>query len=90
MRAGTENIYGIVGFAKALEIATENYKTDSTYIGSLKYYMMDELFGNPNSNIESVYYYIFPYILEYIDDYLDKVYIRHKPFAIYPILYNHI
>ena len=34
--------------------------------------MMDELFGNPNSNIESVYYYIFPYILEYIDDYLDK------------------
>lgn len=53
-------------------------------------YMMDELFGNPNSNIESVYYYIFPYILEYIDDYLDKVYIRHKPFAIYPILYNHI
>ena len=43
MRAGTENIYGIVGFAKALEIATENYETDSAYIGSLKYYMMDEL-----------------------------------------------
>jgi cysteine desulfurase len=43
MRAGTENLYGIVGFAKALEIATENYETDSAYIGTLKYYMMDEL-----------------------------------------------
>jgi cysteine desulfurase len=46
MRAGTENLYGIVGFAKALEIATENYETDSAYIGTLKYYMMDELKKN--------------------------------------------
>ncbi len=36
MRAGTENLYGIVGFAKALEIATQNYETDSAYIRSLK------------------------------------------------------
>jgi cysteine desulfurase len=43
MRAGTENVYGIAGFAKALEIATSNYETDSAYIGTLKYYMMDEL-----------------------------------------------
>ncbi len=43
MRAGTENIYGIVGFAKALEIASENYEADSAYIGTLKYYMHDEL-----------------------------------------------
>lgn len=43
MRAGTENIYGIVGFAKALEIATAGYETDSAYIGTLKYYMHDEL-----------------------------------------------
>ncbi len=28
MRAGTENIYGIVGFAKALEIATNNYEDE--------------------------------------------------------------
>ena len=34
MRAGTENIYGIVGFAKALEIATNNYEADKTYIGN--------------------------------------------------------
>jgi cysteine desulfurase len=43
MRAGTENIYGIVGFAKALELATENYEKDSTYIKELKQYMYDEL-----------------------------------------------
>ena len=43
MRAGTENIYGIVGFAKALELATENYEKDSSYIKELKQYMYDEL-----------------------------------------------
>jgi cysteine desulfurase len=43
MRAGTENLYGIVGFAKALEIATANYEKDSDYIRSLKMYMMEEL-----------------------------------------------
>ncbi len=43
MRAGTENLYGIVGFAKALELATEHYEADSAYIGTLKYYMLDEL-----------------------------------------------
>lgn len=39
MRAGTENVYGIVGFAKALEIATENYENESKYISDLKFYM---------------------------------------------------
>ena len=43
MRAGTENIYGIVGFAKALETATQNYKADSAHIGTLKYYMHEQL-----------------------------------------------
>ena len=43
MRAGTENVYGIVGFAKALELATANYEADSAHIGTLKYYMHDEL-----------------------------------------------
>ncbi len=46
MRAGTENLYGIVGFAKALEIATANHEEDSAYIGTLKYYMYDELRRN--------------------------------------------
>lgn len=43
MRAGTENLYGIVGFAKALELATEQYEEDRTYIESLKKYLHDQL-----------------------------------------------
>ena len=43
MRAGTENLYGIVGFAKALELATEKHKEDSNYIQSLKQYLHDQL-----------------------------------------------
>lgn len=50
MRAGTENLYGIVGFAKALELATEHYAHDSRYIKELKYYMMDCL----KENIDNV------------------------------------
>lgn len=46
MRAGTENLYGIVGFAKALQLATENFEQDSTYIKSLKLYMMEMLTKN--------------------------------------------
>jgi cysteine desulfurase len=43
MRAGTENVYGIVGFAKALELATVQHELDSAYIGTIKYYMYEEL-----------------------------------------------
>ncbi|MHA4844262.1 cysteine desulfurase family protein [Flavitalea antarctica] len=43
MRAGTENLYGIVGFAKALELATANYEKDRAYISGLKKYMMERL-----------------------------------------------
>lgn len=43
MRAGTENLYGIVGFAKALELATSGYEADSAYIRGLKMYMMEQL-----------------------------------------------
>lgn len=43
MRAGTENVYGIVGFAKALELAMLNYEKDSAYIKSLKSYMAEQL-----------------------------------------------
>lgn len=46
MRAGTENLYGIVGFAKALEIATENFEKDSAYILGLKKYMQSQLLNN--------------------------------------------
>ncbi len=43
MPAGTENLNGIVGFAKALEIATESYEKDSQYILGLKNYMAEQL-----------------------------------------------
>ncbi len=43
MRAGTENLYGIVGFAKALELATEAFEKDSAYINGLKLYLMEQL-----------------------------------------------
>ncbi|MGZ5221294.1 MAG: cysteine desulfurase family protein, partial [Chitinophagaceae bacterium] len=43
MRAGTENLYGVVGFAKALELAMANHEKESVYIQSLKTYMMGQL-----------------------------------------------
>ncbi len=43
MRAGTENLYGIVGFSKALQLATDNFEHDSSYIKGLKVYMMEQL-----------------------------------------------
>jgi cysteine desulfurase len=43
MRAGTENVYGIVGFAKALEIAMQDYEKESAYIKGLKAYMKERL-----------------------------------------------
>ena len=43
MRGGTENIYGIVGLAKALEIATTHMEEHKNYISGLKDYMIDQL-----------------------------------------------
>ena len=43
MRAGTENVYGVVGFARALELATANHDADSVYIRGVKLYMMEQL-----------------------------------------------
>jgi cysteine desulfurase len=53
MRAGTENLYGIVGFAKALELATANFEKDSAYIQSLKNHMIERL----RKNIDAVSLY---------------------------------
>ncbi len=46
MRAGTENLYGIVGFAKALELATNNLDKESTHIKHLRQYMKGKLIEN--------------------------------------------
>ncbi|HZH67050.1 MAG TPA: aminotransferase class V-fold PLP-dependent enzyme, partial [Flavisolibacter sp.] len=46
MRAGTENVYGIVGFARALEIAMRDYEIESSFIKNLKTYMKESLVQN--------------------------------------------
>ncbi|MEO5908030.1 MAG: cysteine desulfurase family protein [Ginsengibacter sp.] len=46
MRAGTENIYGIVGFAKALELAVENLEEESRHIKEVRDYMKESLVKN--------------------------------------------
>lgn len=46
MRAGTENVYGIVGFARALELATAHMEEHSSYIDGLRKYMMEQLQKN--------------------------------------------
>lgn len=43
MRAGTENVYGIVGLGRALELALENGEENKKYISGLKHYMVDKL-----------------------------------------------
>lgn len=43
MRAGTENLYGIVGYAKALELAVSRFDKDSAYIQDLRKYMADRI-----------------------------------------------
>lgn len=46
MRGGTENIYGIVGLAEALELSISNMENHSKKIENLKSYMIDELCKN--------------------------------------------
>lgn len=43
MRAGTENIYGIVGFTKALELACEKMQAEAAQIASIKSYACEQL-----------------------------------------------
>lgn len=43
MRGGTENVYGIVGLAKAMQMAYQNMDDHQHYIQGLKTYMMDQL-----------------------------------------------
>jgi len=46
MRAGTENVYGIVGLAKAMEIAYDHLEETFEHISSIKSYMIEELKKN--------------------------------------------
>lgn len=43
MRGGTENVYGIIGMAKALELSYENLDADMEKIKTIRGYMKDQL-----------------------------------------------
>jgi cysteine desulfurase len=68
LRAGTENVYGIVGFAKALELAMEGYEQESKYIALLKATMKQKLmnaipgvsFNSPDNSLYTVLSVCFP------------------------------
>lgn len=52
MRGGTENLYGIVGFAKALELATANMEKETKHILEVRNYMRESL----KKSIPGVYF----------------------------------
>ena len=43
MRGGTENVYGIVGLSKAMDVAYENLDAHKNYIRGLKSHMIEQL-----------------------------------------------
>jgi len=43
MRGGTENVYGIIGLAKALELATAEMETRTAHIRTIRQHMKDRL-----------------------------------------------
>lgn len=69
LRAGTENIAGIIGLAKALSLAYEDLEEDTAYIKSIREYMKDKLTeccpdvlfnGHPDNSLYTVLNVSFP------------------------------
>ncbi len=64
MRGGTENVYGIIGMAKALEIAYRDMDQHTAYIRGLKAHMIEKLhecipgvsFNGDSANLEKSLY----------------------------------
>lgn len=46
MRGGTENVYGIVGLTKALELALDDMESHQSHVQGLKNYMIEQLEAN--------------------------------------------
>ena len=46
MRAGTENLYGIIGLAKAMEMAYENFAANKNHTEEVRKYFMNQLKDN--------------------------------------------
>ena len=67
-RAGTENLYGIVGFAKALDMAMQSYEKESRFISGLKAHLKQRLvngipgvsFNSPDHSLYTVLSVCFP------------------------------
>ncbi|NBR13920.1 MAG: cysteine desulfurase [Flavobacteriales bacterium] len=53
LRGGTENIYGIVGLAKAMDLAYEDVEGHQKHVQSLKTYMMEQL----NEAFDDIYFH---------------------------------
>jgi len=68
MRAGTENVHGIIGFTKALELSMQHYQKDSLHIQSVKNEMKKQLtsafsnisFNSPEESLYTVLSVCFP------------------------------
>jgi len=64
MRGGTENVYGIIGLAKALEIAYSDLESHKNHVTSIKAYMIERLkerfqdlaFNGDSDNLEDSLY----------------------------------
>ena len=69
MRAGTENLSGIVGLSKAINLAYSEIEEDTAYVSGLKQYMKDQLLatcpgvlfnGHPTESLYTVLNVSFP------------------------------
>ncbi len=76
MRGGTENVYGIIGLAKALEIAYRDMADHKSHIEGLKQYMISSLkekiedvsFNGDSANLERSLYTVLNVSLPASDD----------------------
>lgn len=50
-RGGTENVYGIVGLAKAMDLAYDDVEGHRKYVQELKSYMIDQFIGYFGDNV---------------------------------------
>lgn len=76
MRGGTENVYGIVGLAEALELADSNLENDKKYILELKQRMINGLkskiknikFNGESSNLNNSLYTVLNVAIPDVED----------------------
>jgi len=62
-RSGTENVPGIIGLGKAVELMDKNFEKEQNHVRDLKLYFIDRLQEIDKIRINSPYEYSSPYIL---------------------------